>query len=66
MRVERVCISGVPNCGWCEHQTFECPMCERTVCYCHGCADEMPAICDDCWVRVTHAPDRSDTALPAP
>lgn len=50
-----VCVSDVPRCGWAFWQTFDCPMCERTVCYCNGCADDMPALCDDCWVRVTAA-----------
>lgn len=53
------CISGNPNCGWSKTQTFVCPMCERECCYCNGCADDMPALCDDCWARVTKSPDRT-------
>ena len=26
-----------------------CPLCRRWVCWCTGCADEGPDICDDCW-----------------
>lgn len=46
-----LCVSGETSCGWSAADTFECPMCERTVCYCHGAADETPALCDECAVR---------------
>jgi hypothetical protein len=49
------CVSGVTCCGWAFWQQFDCPMCERTVCYCNGCHDDAPALCDDCWYRVSMA-----------
>jgi hypothetical protein len=47
-----LCISSVPSCGWSPDEVFECPHCERTVCYCQGCCDDMPAVCDDCWFEL--------------
>jgi hypothetical protein len=28
---------------------FICPKCLRLVGWCFGCADDQPAVCDDCW-----------------
>lgn len=36
---------------------FQCVRCERWVGYCMGCNDEMPALCDDCFCVIYHAPD---------
>jgi hypothetical protein len=46
------CISGIAECGWEPEQVFDCPLCCRTVCYCNGCHDDMPALCDDCWFEL--------------
>lgn len=34
------------SCNCCE--TFVCNRCERRVSWDFGCADDMPALCDDC------------------
>lgn len=40
-----------------EEARFQCVWCERWVGYCMGAADDMPALCDDCYCRVLEAPD---------
>lgn len=50
-------LSCKPECGHpAADQVFECPVCERTVCYCNGgddpdgiCNDDPDGICNDCW-----------------
>jgi len=39
-------------CGWDVGDSFTCPWCERTVCYCQGANDDAPALCNDCAMRV--------------
>ncbi len=58
-----VCVSGQTSCGWTPDQTFECPLCCRVVCYCNGCHDDMPALCDDCWYQLEHEPTGHDLFL---
>lgn len=41
--------------------TFFCPGCERHVSVDNGCFDDMPELCDDCWMDVTRW--RAVTAL---
>lgn len=41
------------TCGWDPQQSFECSWCERRVCYCQGSLDDMPALCNDCAMRIT-------------
>lgn len=50
--VRAVCVSNVAQCGWEPEQVFECPRCCQTVCYCQGCHDDMPALCDECWFQL--------------
>lgn len=38
-----------------EDFTFACVRCERRVGYCMGAADDMPALCDDCFCVVDGA-----------
>ena len=45
---KKPCVSGLRRCGYEPDQTYVCPRCERTHCYCFGAADDTPAICDDC------------------
>lgn len=42
---------GMPFCNYTSDDTFVCPECERTCCYCFGCDDETPDLCDDCRER---------------
>jgi len=42
------------TCGqWRPAQTFQCPICERIVCYCMGCDsdDGGGELCDECWCK---------------
>jgi len=39
-------------CGWDVGDSFKCPWCERTVCYCQGANDDAPALCNDCVMRL--------------
>lgn len=32
-----------------KHEMFWCPRCDRVVSWDFGCADDAPALCDDCW-----------------
>lgn len=57
------------DCHWCDEErqdgmprTFVCGACERLCCYCFGCNDDMPAVCDDCWCKYS---DAEDGTLPA-
>ena len=36
---------------------FQCARCDRWVGYCMGAADEMPALCDDCFCFILEAPN---------
>lgn len=36
----RVCISGLTDCGYRQHQVFECVNCKREVCWCQGAMSE--------------------------
>lgn len=47
---ERVCCDP-EGCGYRNEEPFECPACDRSCCPCNGCADDAPALCDDCWCR---------------
>lgn len=39
-----------PDCNGCG-STYECNACERVCGWCFGCGDDMPDICDDCWMK---------------
>ena len=43
-------ISG--ECGWTPWQTFTCPNCKRTICYCGGAGECN--LCDDCCVAADY------------
>lgn len=47
--VERRPVKGETGCGWEAPDTFVCAGCEREVCYCLGCGDELIEFCNDCW-----------------
>lgn len=53
-------VHGMPHhfCGG----TWTCNRCEREFGYCEGSADEMPGLCDECWVVVDEAPDATEAA----
>jgi hypothetical protein len=40
--------------------TFLCPGCEREVPYENGACDDMPELCDDCWLHVTDVREELD------
>lgn len=41
-------VHGIGTCGYGPEETFVCPRCERTVCFCDGAHDDTPALCCDC------------------
>jgi len=41
-------------CGWAPGQTFVCTRCGHEYCYCQGCGDDHPELCDYCWCEVTN------------
>lgn len=41
-------IEGEEHAECIECETFRCPRCERWCSWEMGCADDMPALCDDC------------------
>jgi len=44
---------GSPGSHCKPNETFICPTCQRVCCYCYGCADEYPDLCDDCAAKQT-------------
>ena len=45
-------ITEVKNCTWVEIEpAYFCYQCKRVVPWSFGCADELPHVCDDCYVR---------------
>lgn len=43
-------VHGDRCCSWAVEDTYQCPTCERRICYCSGTADgELPECCDVCW-----------------
>lgn len=50
---ELVAAGQPAECSGC--QTFRCSRCERWVSWDRGCADDMPGLCDDCWVVIDGA-----------
>jgi hypothetical protein len=42
----------IRGCSWGPGRTFVCPWCSRRVCYCQGAADDTPALCNACHLRL--------------
>ena len=42
-----------PDCGFRCGGSYVCPGCARICGWCFGCGDDMPELCDDCWLDVT-------------
>lgn len=55
----RACVSGVTDCGFAQHQVFECAKCSNEVCWCQGGNDaDKPHLnewCADCAAKDLHA-----------
>lgn len=52
----------VCTCGRCLGRRYRCLWCRRDVPWCFGAADDMPEVCDDCWV-VAHTSDEDDEPI---
>lgn len=46
-----------PDCDRDCGGSYICPACSRVCGWCYGCADDAPALCDDCWCRLVAEPD---------
>lgn len=42
------CTSGIVGCLWEPSDVFTCNYCGGTYCYCQGCLDSTPGLCDGC------------------
>jgi hypothetical protein len=47
---EELCMCGLQECV--AHHTYVCPRCDRTLHWSNGCADDTPALCDECAVVI--------------
>ena len=39
---------GLKTCGYAPEDTFVCPRCDNTFCYCDGSNDDTPGLCTNC------------------